>query len=133
MGLIRSYVQSIADTMSAENAAQVIQAAGLVVAGTTGKHFKAILAATLTPVQGLVHLEANASVLLAAVGKSRKKTHFLWQYSVDGKSWTSVPTTNYARTDITGLTPLTTYSFRVSVTVGAVVGEWSQAVSILVH
>ena len=39
----------------------------------------------------------------------------------------------YASTDVTGLTALTTYSFRVSVTIAKVTQPWSQAVSVLVH
>jgi len=34
---------------------------------------------------------------------------------------------------VSGLTPLTTVSFRVCATVGATVGAWSQAVTALVH
>jgi hypothetical protein len=46
-----------------------------------------------------------------------------------------VSSTPVGRTQIPGLTLLTTYSFRVSVTVGKdqVTGPWSQAVSLLVH
>jgi len=130
MGLIKAYVQSLSDTMSAENGAALIQATGLVVA-VAGKRVKAVLTAKLTTVAGVVHLEANASTLLGSSAR-RKKAYFNWQYSLDGKTWTSVPATNYARVDITGLTALTTYSFRVGVTVGSVVGEWSQPVTILV-
>lgn len=62
-----------------------------------------------------------------------KKVLFNWQQSLDGKTWTGLPATSYASTDVVGLTLLTTYAFRVSVTVGTVAGPWSQAVSVLVH
>jgi hypothetical protein len=59
---------------------------------------------------------------------------FNWQWSGDGgASWNDVRSTPYASTDVTGLALMTTYSFRVCVTVGKDVGPWSQAVSLLVH
>jgi hypothetical protein len=53
--------------------------------------------------------------------------------SLDGKVWTSVPSTPYAKTTITDLTALTTYLFRVSLTDKNGEGAWSQALSFLVH
>jgi hypothetical protein len=41
--------------------------------------------------------------------------------------------TPVANTDVTGLTLLRMYSFRVSVTIAWVRGPWSQAVSLLVY
>jgi hypothetical protein len=130
MDVLRGYIQSIADTMSAENASSVLQMGGLLVAATAARA-KAILAATLTTTGGLVHLEANASLLKGKAARGRK-AQFNWEWSSDGKTWNSVASTPYARTDVTGLTPMSTYSFRVSVTVGKVTGAWSQPVSILV-
>jgi len=63
----------------------------------------------------------------------KKHVTFNWQSSAEGgKTWISAPSTPLATTTLEGLTPLTTYAFRVSVTVSKTAGEWSQAVSILV-
>jgi hypothetical protein len=130
MEQIRSYIQSLADLLSADGAASLIKSAGLVVAGTA-QHTKAILEAILTTAPGTVRLVANARALLGQAGASKKAT-FNWQWSADGKLWNTAASTPYADTEITGLTPMTTYSFRVSVTVGKTTGAWSQAVILLV-
>jgi len=44
-----------------------------------------------------------------------------------------LPSTPLASTTVTGLTPLTTYEFRVSLTDKSGEGPWSQALSFLVH
>jgi hypothetical protein len=125
MQSLQSYAQVLADAMTAENAAALIEAAGLVVAGT-GTRTKAILTASLVAAPGTVHLEANRTVL---VGKANahKQVTFNWQWSTDGKTWTTASATPYASTEIPGLTPLSTYSFRVSVTIAKQpTGPWSQ-------
>ncbi len=78
--------------------------------------------------------DANRS-LLVGPADARKRAYFSWQWSGDGgKTWTSVTPTPYASTEIPGFTLLSTYSFRVSVTIGKQpAGPWSQAVSLLVH
>jgi hypothetical protein len=131
MEVLRAYVQSLADGQSAQNAAALIEMAGLLVA-ETAVHTKPLLAATLTPTPGVVHLEVNASALLGKADASKKVT-FHWQWSADGKTWNDVRSTPYASTDVEGLALLTTHSFRVSATIGKVAGPWSQAVSLLVH
>jgi hypothetical protein len=85
----------------------------------------------MTP--GVIALSANASLL---VGKAdaHKKVMYGWQMSGDGgHTWSNMPTTTYASTEISGLTLLSTYSFRVNVTIGRTTGPWSDPVSILVH
>jgi hypothetical protein len=131
MESLRTYVQGMADILTADNAAALIQAAGLVVVATS-THQKALLAATLTATAGTVHLVANRSMLVGPGGTS-KKVAFHWQMSIDGKTWTDLLGTGYTSTDVTGLTLMTTYAFRVSVIVGKTVGAWSQPVSLLVH
>jgi len=131
MEALQKYVQGLADALSAENAASLIQSAGLVVA-KPGKHQKAVLTASLTTTPGLVTLAANRSVLVGHVSSS-KKVMFNWQWSQNGTAWTNLATTTYATTEMPGLTLLSTYMFRVSVTIGKVTGDWSQPVSILVH
>jgi hypothetical protein len=132
MESLRTYVQGLADTMNAEEATSLIEAAGLVVA-SVGVHQKVALAAALTTTPGVVHLDANASLLVGPASAARKVT-FNWESSSDGgKTWNDAGSTPYANTDVPGLALMSTYSFRVSVTIGKVVGAWSQAVSLLVH
>jgi len=132
MGILRAYVQGVADAASAENAAFIIEAGGLLVAKAAQRQ-KAVLKAMLAATAGVVHLDANASALVGPAGASKKVT-FNWQWSGDGgKTWNNASATPYAETDVTGLALMTVYSFRVSVTVGKVTEAWSQAVSLLVH
>jgi hypothetical protein len=131
MQVLQKCVQNLADTLPADTAASLIEAAGLLV-GKIGTHSKAALTAALTVTQGNVLLEANRTLLVGPADAS-KKAQFNWQWSLDGKTWTSVSTTPLASTEIPGLTLLSTYSFRVSVTISKVTGPWSQAVSLLVH
>jgi hypothetical protein len=126
------YVQQTADACpSYDLAVSAIQAAGLTVAVVPAR-IKPILAATQGPTAGSVALEANATALGAG---GRKKTCFNWQYTGDGgKTFVNVASTPRCRTLISGLTPLTTYGFRVSVTNSdGVAGEWSPLVSFLVR
>ena len=126
---LKMYVQGLADLLAPEAAVALIQAAGMVVADIP-IHTKAILAAKLGLAgSGIVRLVANATVL---VGKTSKRRQFNWQWSLDGKSWTSAASTPYASTFITGLTVGSTYWFRVSVTIANVQGEWSPPVSLVV-
>jgi hypothetical protein len=132
MEMLRTYVQVLADAMTAENAAALIEAAGMLVAGVA-THQKATLTATLTTTLGVVRLDANASLLKGPAAAS-KKVMLNWQMSADsGKTWIDLHSSPYATTDVPGLTLMTTYSFRVSVTIGKTVGAWSQPVSLLVH
>jgi len=125
----RMYVQTLCDA-NPEQADALIAAAGMA-AAKVAVHAKPMLGAKLGIASGSVTLEANATLL---VGRGVKKhAAYNWQYSTDGgKTWTNAPATPLATTTIEGLTPLTTYAFRVSVTVSKTVGAWSQAVSILV-
>ena len=126
-----TYVQSVADTSATpEQAAATIQAAGLDVAGVASR-IKAILTVTQTAVPGTLALDANATALGAA---GRRKTFFNWQYTADGgKTWITLPSTPKSKTTVSGLTALSTYGFRVSVTNSdGIAGEWSQIVNFLV-
>ncbi len=68
-----------------------------------------------------------------AAGK--KKTCCNWQYTADGgKTFVNAPSTPTGKTLVSGLTPLTAYGFRVSVTgSNGVAGEWSPLVTFVVH
>src|SRR5580704_2501183 len=105
MQVMQKFVQNLADTLPADTAASLIEAAGLLV-GKIGTHQKAALTAVLTVTQGNVLLEANRTLLVGP--DASKKAYFNWQWSLDGKTWTSV-------------------------TISKVTGPWSQAVSVLVH
>ena len=55
-----------------------------------------------------------------------------WQQSTDGKRWTNLPMTLEAKTGVSGLTPGSTYYFRVQSFVKTGAENWSQVVSLLV-
>ncbi len=130
MESLRTYVQGLADSMTAENAAALIESAGLLVAGKAS-FAKPILQAKLTTTPGVVHLIANAKLLL---GKKSRNATFNWTWSSDGgKTWNIVPSTPLADTLIANLTPLTQYQFKVSVTVSRTTGAWTDPVGLLVH
>jgi hypothetical protein len=125
---LKVFVQGLADLLPAEGAIALIDAAGMVV-GRVPIRAKAILAAKLAaPGSGIVHLIANAKLLM---GTSRtKRKMFNWQWSLDGTSWNSATSTPYASTLIAGLALGSTYWFRVGVTIGKTEGDWSQPVSL---
>ena len=127
MQTLRVYVQSLADGLSAPAAIALIESAGLLVAGVP-IHIKAFLEAKPTSLAGVVHIVANAGLLL---GSSSRKATFNWQWSTDGKVWNTLPSTPLCDTEMTGLTPLTIYYFRVSVTVARVTGAWSDPASVV--
>jgi hypothetical protein len=125
MQVLQKCVQNLADALPTDAAASLIESAGLLVA-KIGTHQKAALTAALTVTQGTVLLEANRKLLVGAADAS-KKAYFSWQWSADGgKTWNSATPTPLASTEIPGLTTLSTYSFRVSVTISKVTGPWSQ-------
>ncbi len=132
MDSLQSYIQGLADALNADGAASLIEMAGMVVA-KVGTYQKPILSATLTTTQGVVHLDANASLLVGKADAYKKAT-FNWQWSGDGgATWHDVRSTPWARTNVAGLALMSTYSFRASVTIGEVTGAWTQAVGLLVH
>ncbi len=124
-------IQSVADSGNPDESVSTLHAGGVEVAAV-GQHTKPILGVTQGPTTGAVDLEANASALLGAdIGR---KHFFSWEYTMDGKTFISIPSTPDARTTLTGLTPLTTVGFRVAVTVSKTpMGPWSQVVNFLVQ
>jgi hypothetical protein len=131
MEVLQKYAQSMADILSGQAAASLITSAGLLVAEAP-KRSKAVLTAVLTAAAGTVHLEANRTVLVGPANLGKQVT-YNWSWSANGTTWNSGPSTPLASTNIAGLTPMTTYSFRVSITIGQETGAWCQPVSILVH
>jgi hypothetical protein len=124
-------IQAVADSGNPEEAVATLLAGGVEVAGVP-KHDKPVLEPSEGPTSGSVNLEANAKILLGDY--LRRKHFFNWEYTLDSKTFISVPSTGEARTTVTGLTPLTTVGFRVCVTKGkGVMDPWSQVVEFLVR
>jgi hypothetical protein len=118
---LMDYVQLVADASPA-NAEAIIQGAGFAVR-KIGSHIKAPLTVKQGDVSGAVKLAAKSVA---------QRASYNWQYSTDQKTWTDAPTTLQAKTDISGLTPATTYYFRFQGVTKAGVGDFSQVVSLLV-
>ena len=77
-----------------------------------------------TGLSGVVELDARAVAPSAS---------YYWQFSLDGKSWTSAPETMKHVTVIAGLTPGQTYSFRFRALTRKGMRDWSQVVSLIVR
>ncbi len=135
MGLLNNglgYVQGLANNaQSYDQAVAIIKAGGLFVAGSTS-YQKGLLNVRQAMPGAPVVLDANVGML---TNKSKKRRFFNWQYTADGgKTFVSLPTTAKGITTVTGLTALTTYGFRVNVTLtDGIVQPWSQIVDFLVH
>jgi hypothetical protein len=122
LGNLKAYVQSVASAGAAENAPQVIASAAMAVRKTT-LHDKAALLAKQGSVSGTVNLVAKSAAPRAA---------YEWQYSLDQKTWTTLPLTLQAKTGVSGLTAGSTYYFRVQSVIPTGVENWSQVVSLVV-
>jgi hypothetical protein len=135
MGLLNKglgYVQDLADNaQSYDQAESIIKASGLLVAGSPS-HPKALLTVRQSMPGAPVVLDANVGMI---TNRSKKGRFFGWQYTPDGgKTFVSLPTTSKGKTTVTGLTALTTYGFRVNVTLtDGITQPWSQIVDFLVH
>jgi hypothetical protein len=124
----RMMVQGLCD-QSPDQAAALIAAAAMKGVAVGTRH-KELLALKNGLPSGTVLLDANARLLDST---SRHKT-YNWESTVDGKTFSPMPSTPNPKTSIVNLTPLTTVGFRVSVTVSKQPqGAWSQVVSILVR
>jgi len=119
---LKAYVQVIADANPSE-AESLIHSAGMAVKKVSLRN-KADLAATPGPAPGTAHLVARSA---------GHRSAYEWAYSLDQKTWTSVPVTLQAKTDIGGLTSGTTYSFRVRPVLKTGESPWSQVVTMLVQ
>jgi len=115
----RAYVQQIANA-NPGNAEAIIQSAGMFVRTVT-LHPKSELSAQQGSVSGTVHLIAKAAAHRAS---------YEWQYSTDQKTWTVLPVTLQAKTDVGGLTVGTTHYFRVRPVTLTGEGNWTQVVSL---
>jgi hypothetical protein len=61
------------------------------------------------------------------------RSAYEWQYSLDQKTWTAMPVTLQAKTDVSGLTSGTTYTFRFRPVLKAGEATWSQVVVQLIQ
>jgi hypothetical protein len=126
---LETYVQLLCDK-APEQAGVIAAAARMKIAADPVVH-KPELAAKNGPVSGSALLAAHRALLMGGAGK---RGFFNWQYSLDGKTWVSVPPTMLAKTQIDGLPPLTTVAFRVSTTPSRGASTpWSQAVTLLIR
>jgi Fibronectin type III domain len=119
---LKTYVQSVAAVATPTDADAIIESSGLTIRKVT-LHDKPALAAKQGSVSGTVTLAAKAAA---------KRASYVWQYSTDQKTWTTVPATLQSKTGISGLTAGTPYYFRVQPVTGAGVGDWSQLISLIV-
>ena len=114
---LKAYVQVVADANPSE-AESLIHSAGMAVKKVTPRN-KADLAATPGPLPGTAHLVAKSA---------GHRSAYEWQYSLDQKTWTAMPVTLQAKTDVSGLTSGTTYAFRFRPVLKAGEATWSQVV-----
>jgi hypothetical protein len=124
---LQSYVQQRCDA-TPDQALVIIEAASMKPRGPRNIN-KPLLAAKNGTAPGSALLSVHRAALVPVTSR---KTNINWQYSLDGKTWISVLSTPYAKTEIDGLPSATTVSFRASATVGKVVGPWTQVVTLLI-
>jgi hypothetical protein len=129
LGSLLQYVQGLCDE-AGEQAAGIISAAGMKIAAVPTSP-KPVLAVKLGVASGSAILRANARLL--AAGRKKKGRFFEWQYTLDGKTFVSVPSTAVAHTTLAGLPPLTTVGFRVCLVDSSGPGEWSQVERAIIH
>ncbi len=126
-----TYIQGCADKATTyDQGVAVLQAGGVVVAGVAQRQ-KQVIEIKQGPTSGSVALDANVAMLTAGL---KGKFSFNWQSTLDGKSFSTLPSTPNHLTTVGNLTPLTSVGFRVSVTdAKGVMGEWSQTMYFLVR
>jgi len=120
--LLGTYVQSVADAHP-ENAASIIESAGLSVKGRRGPGGRAF-GAKRGPVSG--------SMILVAP-RAAQRASYEWAYSLDGgATWILLPGTNTATTPVTGLPRGAKVLFRYRSCVKNVWSDWSDPVAVIV-
>lgn len=124
LALLRGYVQSVvAANVNPVDAAAMIESASMRVRKPTTRN---------TPPISARNTDVSGKVILAtkSLGPS---VVYSWEYSLDQATWTSIPGTMRARTELSGLTSASTYSFRFRAFTRAGQQEYSQVVTLLVH
>jgi len=118
----KANVQQLADA-SPEQGDAIVTSAGMAVRKTAAQT-KPPFAAKPGAVSGTVVLAARAAAVRAS---------YEWEWSGDGgKTWTAVPPTLQAKTEIPGLPVATTVQFRFRAVTKAGAGDWSQPTTLLV-
>jgi hypothetical protein len=121
--LLAAYVQSVADGDLA-NAISIIESAGMSV----------MKPKQITPKQDLALKHGAVSGVVMVFAKAQgPRSSYEWQWSTDGKTWTTLPTTIQANTSITGLTPGTTIYVRHAVVTKTGVSDFGQVVNMMVQ
>ena len=118
---LRDYVQQICEA-NTENALAIAESANMRLQSTPAR-----IKAALTITQGLV----SGSVVCDAKAVARDATYYFC-YSMDEKSWVSVPEGMKSKVTISGLTPGQTYYFRFRALTRKGMSDPSQIVSFLV-
>jgi hypothetical protein len=119
---LKGHVQRTADA-NTENAASMIQSAGLAVKKTPVRAARTFAAKPGT-VSGSVNIVTRAAARRAA---------YDWQYSTDaGKTWLAAPSTLQSKTTVSGLIPGATVMFRYRPLTKKGEGDWSQPASLIV-
>lgn len=119
---IKANVQQTAD-LDPEQAEAIITSAAMGVRKPTTRT-KSPFAVTPGAISGTVKLRVKAAAIRAS---------YEWEWSPDGgKTWTAVPPTLQAKTEISGLPVATVVPFRYRAVTKAGAGDWSQPTSLLV-
>ena len=119
---LKTYVQAMAHAAHPSVVEAMIESAGMTIRKVT-LHDKAQLSVKQGSVSGTVTLMAKAA---------GKRAAYDWQYSVDQKTWTSIPPTIQAKTGVQALTPGTIYYFRFQALLSTGEQNWSEIVSFMV-
>ncbi len=121
---LKTYVQSVVDASNPASGEGIIGNASMAIRKVT-LHDKPDLGVRQGSVSGSVNLSAKSA---------GKKAAYNWRYSLDQKTWTSLPQTLVAKTGVSGLTVATTYYFQCETqTTKGGEGGWGQVVSFLVQ
>jgi len=118
---LEAYVQQLANALTPEQAVALILSAGMSVR-KKGSHNKSDLVAK-------PHASGSVQLVAKAIKGSRS---YEWQFSTDGKSWTTAPPSTQAKTIVSNLQSGVVTYFRHRPVSKTGAGEWSQAVTTLV-
>jgi hypothetical protein len=121
---LRAYVQSVVDTNTSPAAAAAMIESAFMSVKKAYQRPNPELSAKNAGVSGKVALAAKAVAPVAV---------YSWEYSLDQSSWMPIPDTMKSRTEVSGLTSASVYSFRFRAFTRAGQQDYSQVVSLLVH
>jgi hypothetical protein len=121
LGQVRTYVQKVAD-QNPENAAEIIESAGLRVHKSTA-YEKPRFHVRDGAVSGSVKVTAESV---------HGQAFYDWQQSIDGETWSDLPSTFRSKITVSGFTPGQRVWFRFRAVTREGKGDWSQPTSIIV-